>query len=95
MSEPERPTCETCPYFELIEDHTGDGACHRRAPSVPMMDLMEIEKDVDGHFRSFVFRARIEPHAEGFPPTTTDGWCGEHPDFPAYIEAMKTVTCPA
>jgi hypothetical protein len=29
-----------------------------------------------------------------WPPTAFDAWCGEHPDFPAWIESQRKPTVP-
>jgi len=59
----EKPTCETCPYWEyvyerLLDTHTSDiiGVC----------------------------RIRSSEDAE-FPERYDCEWCGEHPDFLAFL----------
>jgi len=62
----DRPTCETCAYFQAYVDG-GEGECRRHAPR----SLNEVDNRDD--------HAVIHlPH-----------WCGEHPDFPAYLASLK------
>jgi hypothetical protein len=64
----ERPTCNTCPYFDKIPE-SDEGQCRRRAPAPQVSD---------------------QDFAPFWPKTDFEDWCGEHPDFPAYIASLKT-----
>jgi hypothetical protein len=66
-----RPTCETCPYWESLDCNLG--YCRRRAPR-PYSDLMSEHE---------------ERFAAEWPSSTPDDWCGEHPDFPEWIESQR------
>ncbi len=87
MSEPERPTCATCPYWDrhFSDENTGD--CKRFPPRFPSTieqikmnggDSPEIESPFDGWF----------------PIVVDSEWCGEHPDFPAHVVALKNRPAP-
>jgi len=65
----ERPTCETCPYWEEQDKH--QGLCRRHAPrSVIDGELPENEE-----YQQFPI----------YPITLDYEWCGSHPDFPAWL----------
>jgi hypothetical protein len=83
-----RPTCKTCPYWhdlvtedEGIENWKDDevrfGDCRRRAPSPVMIYQMPPNPGSDN-------RADLV-----WLQTLNGDWCGEHPDFPAYIASLK------
>lgn len=88
MSESERPTCGTCPYWKVDEHPAIDGElgwCQRHPPTlvaVMIHPMGDTEPPV-------CFEVRQE---ENWPKTVDDDWCGEHPGFPAYLEA--TITLP-
>jgi hypothetical protein len=81
----ERPTCGTCPYWQACEqcgDGEAGGTCRRHPPSPPTsLGKSEIAKTADGAYRydSHWSECAIWPHVDRVD------WCGEHPDFPAWI----------
>lgn len=80
MSEPERPTCGTCPYWNDAHakaDWREIGACIRNAPS-PNVGVFHEMRD--------------EPDYVMWPMTGSEESCGEHPSFPAYIASLQNVT---
>jgi hypothetical protein len=79
----DRPTCGSCPYWNP-EDDGGEGYCHRRAPQPSPIEIMKYSpKDGDDcHWGSY-------SQAVVFPQTDWDDWCGDHPDFPAYLKSLK------
>jgi hypothetical protein len=73
----DRPTCETCPYW-TDPDKNEFGECRVVAPTLTPAELaVRIYDDTNG----------MEYGA--WPTTYFDSWCGQHPDFPAYIAARK------
>src|SRR4051794_38451406 len=75
MSEPERPTCGTCPFFDRDVDGSNVSLCKRFPPTI-QIGLNEESFPDTGHF-----------------PAVDDWlWCGEHPDFPAYLEAAARLS---
>lgn len=72
----ERPTCKTCPYFHAIPREEEFGFCRRQSPR-PQMLLEEIDDE-----------GRIPV----WPEVLMAEWCGEHPDFPAWISASRGPT---
>ena len=75
----DKPTCESCPYFVRDSDPaTGFGTCHRHAPQPRsgFFQWNDNESDCEetyGYFASIAFF----------------DFCGEHPDFPAWIESQR------
>jgi hypothetical protein len=65
MSEPERPRCKTCPYWDR-GNNRGVNMCLRFPP-----------------------RSNNNGDVAYYPETIANDTCGEHPDFPAYIVAVK------
>lgn len=97
--QPERPTCATCPYFAVFFDkdrpacRAVDGLC-KRLPPVGRSRIF------DGQEKSLLYgvstrngRRRESPTRMAtdafFPAVTKGDWCGEHPDFPAWIKATR------
>lgn len=70
-----RPTCETCPFWVTYDDPS-IGECRRGHPVAPTTARQEHEL-VDENLGIL----------EGmFPTTSDDMWCGEHPNFQAWID---------
>lgn len=81
----ERPECSSCPYWDELDDHEYApiiGLCHRTPPRYT------------GSHTSSDSSKSATPDAWDFPWTTESDWCGEHPDFPAYIAALKSHSSP-
>jgi hypothetical protein len=78
----ERPTCGTCPYWMSLESEDFAGSCKRYPPTIPATESQVGEsKSVAEGVGLFL----------GWSPTTDNNdWCGEHPDFPAYLKARAT-----
>lgn len=75
----ERPTCATCPFWELFDEDGDDGNCHRNPPTVSSTPNQEQEGvNIAG-----------DPYYGWFPVVSVFNWCGEHPDFPDYIASLK------
>lgn len=81
MAKPERPTCDTCPHYQMTPK-TSQGVCLRYPPV--LAQLIETKNPV-GYW--------VEPaeslDAWSQPRVIDYDSCGEHPDFPAYITARK------
>jgi len=73
----ERPTCKTCPYWKQIEDAELYGECRR----YPATEGNRLDVNCDPGSVSIKW-------GHWFDQEEND-WCGEHPDFPAYILIMK------
>lgn len=80
---PERPTCGTCPYWEGCgnelddPDASPEGVCHR-FPAVFIGPGPKLDGDC----------SQCCPETWSQPWTYDRYWCGEHPDFPAYLAAL-------
>jgi hypothetical protein len=80
----ERPTCGTCPYWESVT------ACNIR---LEIHDPHHEDDDIFGTCRRLppmrsVFSYAGGVHRESDWPDTNDAdWCGEHPQFLAWIKA--------
>ncbi len=53
-----------------------DGNCRRYPPHIYEKGCLE---DKEGNFLPVYF----------YPETEGDEWCGEHPDFPEYLQSLK------
>ena len=74
----ERPTCETCPYWEKW-DEGSVGNCQRHAP-IPSVERYAPELiGPHGATRASTF----------WPETDPSDACGDHPDFPAWLEERQ------
>jgi hypothetical protein len=73
----DRPTCETCPFWDG-PDEVGTGICRRHAPTPAKRSTEQDKSEQDKSERFPVW-----------PRTVEDEWCGEHPDFPAWIASAK------
>lgn len=72
-----RPTCETCPFWDKFSD-TGRGGCRRRSPQVDAAASERLENGpTSRHFGA---------QYGHWPTTGVAAWCGEHPQFQAWIE---------
>jgi len=76
----DKPTCATCPYFVHYshDTKTGFGTCHRHAP-----------RPRSGFFRWNDDESDCEETYGYFAAVTFFNFCGEHPDFPAWIESQR------
>ena len=71
-----RPTCATCPFWEPGPVY---GYCQRHAPR-PAVEAMVVRVEDDTEtVNTFIH----------WPRTLDDEWCGEHPRFGVWIEAMR------
>jgi hypothetical protein len=86
----DHPFCDTCPYWDLADP---------RAEYDPERIDWTIEARiadgelVDGECRRY---PRFYPQHKGqkesttsWPRTSSADWCGEHPDFPAYLATLR------
>lgn len=78
MSEPTRPTCATCAYYD-------PDAPTLEYPNRPAAYTIPYPVTVHGLCR--------RGH-QGQPHRKPDEWCGEHQDFPAYLAALKPAPDP-
>jgi hypothetical protein len=72
----DRPTCKTCLYWEPQGIDPDQGYCRRYPPQ----HIDKTESHTDAAERYLV------------PVTWGDDWCGEHPDFPAWLARQKEST---
>lgn len=82
----ERPTCSTCPYWSDKPDDPGH--CQRFPPIIIERMAEWYDKRPQDRWSSML-SGLDEPSSSHFPVAETDHWCGEHPDFSAYIAARK------
>lgn len=75
----ERPTCGTCPYWRMFKEaiigQGREGECHVNPPTFTTQPMMEEMTD--------------EPFEGFWPEIRSTEFCGEHPDFPAYIKEQR------
>lgn len=78
----DRPTCKTCPYWDAFDDRDG----YKDLPiGHPVRNDDNIMYDCHRHSPS-AKNVNSDPQ---WPVTDGVNWCGEHPDFPAYLAALK------
>ena len=73
-TEIEIPTCDTCPYWDPTVDSAQSRACVRQAPQMVAL-ANEPERGI----------------AKGdaqWPYTDHDFTCGDHPEYPTYVEEL-------
>lgn len=86
----ERPTCGTCPYWDIpegFERHATDQwDCHKRSPQLITATYLAgaaaVDQDPPGPFEG------------AWPQTKGSEWCGEHPSFPAYLAESRGASKP-
>jgi hypothetical protein len=97
----DRPTCKTCPYIdeEGADDDGNVGFCRRYPPSLTadsiralgsgmLSEAQGVVNQESGHWKP---RPLFQLWHEKYLPVMRESeFCGEHPDFPAYIAASKT-----
>jgi hypothetical protein len=75
----ERPTCETCPW---LDTSTQSG-------------MPQVEPDTTAMCRRNPPAHDDRTGLAVWPMVERDGdWCGEHPDFPTYIAAIRQPAAP-
>jgi hypothetical protein len=87
----DKPTCRTCPYwyapdpenFHSVCMDSVKGECHRFPPTRDSVDKWR------GGDVSRVERSLDEINEADWIDTEESDWCGEHPDFPAYLANRK------
>ena len=75
-----RPTCKTCPYWNLMDWSDSDftwGLCVIRAPGTIAKDDYDDERP-----------------PSIWPGTLADDFCGEHPDFRDYLKSRSANSIP-
>jgi hypothetical protein len=98
----ERPKCGTCPYWELLDDNSLDEVSLSEYKAL-WGENKECIGECRRFPRSndFQYAARNEwgklQHSGETSHVMSNGthtcdfdWCGEHPDFPAYLASLKT-----
>lgn len=75
----ERPTCRTCPYWVNGPKVMDVGECRRGLPRFAA---------TEGQYRDME-RTCWSEWAGTWPETNAESWCGEHPDFPAYLASRQ------
>lgn len=75
MSEPQRPTCATCAYYDLTTK-----------ASNPMPQNLPPAHPGGPHPWGYTCVCRKSPC---LPRRSPEDWCAVHQDFPAYLAALK------
>lgn len=73
----ERPTCKTCLYWQQLSETEHHGECHRG----PAKHGQKLNLLCDPGEVSVLYGQWFDQHE--------DEWCGEHPNFPAYIATRQ------
>jgi hypothetical protein len=99
--QPERPTCATCPYWTNADDPGEEaGACGRYPPRIVGSIVTELASRMlalrgptsDDDVLDSRISAAMTAVVTEWPYTERDAWCGEHPDFPAWLAATRPKT---
>jgi len=84
----DRPMCSTCPYWDWQANGEEDGIdevdiaeCHRGHP-------VALDQPFDS-LHAKANRNSLVSSSAVWPQTWSHEWCGEHPDFPAYLVSLK------
>ena len=78
----EKPKCGTCPYWDSFGYQDSDGECHRHPPIVnPTQTKIARFEENDG-----------EDYDGLFPIVSAGEFCGEHPLFRTWIDALSTLS---
>lgn len=83
----ERPTCATCPYWDGNDedDEANEGYCRRLPPVVSDASVVDFARHRGESPLESILSAAVAIH----PTTHRKCWCGEHPDFLAWIKATQ------
>lgn len=93
----DQPYCETCAYWDLsdVRMDTLEGEEDIPVDQLIRKALEASDRVIEGECRRYPRmtpgRHENESTAE-WPRTAHYDWCGEHPDFPEYLESLKTST---
>lgn len=93
----ERPTCKTCAFWEKYHplDEERDvalGQCRRYAPTACLRGQFGIAEDGEAVIGGVGAKEVLWPLV--FVGDDEDDWCGEHPNFPAYLASLKNAEEP-
>lgn len=72
----DRPTCRTCPFWDC--DQRGEPTDETDARQCRRLPPQINQEWADTHGGNVAW-----------PTTFTYDWCGEHPDFPAYLASLR------
>lgn len=94
----EKPTCKTCPFFFFLDENFNEvavtqkdvdegyeGECRRLPPvfTASTCYLPHMPPRYKGDDGVYFTRS------SGWPDVLPFNWCGEHPDFPAYLKVWR------
>jgi hypothetical protein len=80
----ERPTCKTCPYWDqnaIVEIIDPQWSYSVTSSAYPFGQKIAVTGVCKRHAITQGHRTSID-------------WCGEHPDFPAYLAALRADPAP-
>lgn len=97
-----RPECRTCPYWDLDDPRNEESAPEWNPEQESIEEYLESIMDggylVGGECRRYprTYPGRdTNDESSSWPRTDNGDWCGEHPDFPAYIASLRPLPTPA
>ena len=89
----ERPTCKTCPYWDVDDDDRDDetqGRCRRNPPKIVEAAVVAFASHDTFHDKTTAIAdATRNALTTACPSTCGLEWCGRHPDFPAYVKSLE------
>lgn len=90
------PTCSTCVFWErFLPDSLSEReslVVKMRGEQYTLSEIAHVMQVSDARVRQILDKAKSKGVCRRFPATEhkrCDHWCGEHPDFPAYIAEGK------
>ena len=82
----DRPTCLTCPYWNNHDWRYGRNPedrfdCQRNPPHLPTGSYIAADRAITDE--------SVSPFDGVWPTTAGTDWCGQHPQFPAYLKTLE------
>ena len=90
----DKPTCRTCPFWDLTDAHFDLWDDDPPGVAPALQRALSTERTVEGECRRFPRswqgKGVRDEQTTAWPFTADYDWCGEHPDFPAWLASRKT-----
>ena len=83
----DRPICDECPYWKKLFDDPTRGECRKHPPVI--VDCVAAAMGADATANVGDYTLKCVDYASCWPFVNFDEFCGEHPDFPAWIESQR------
>lgn len=84
----ERPTCKTCPYWKGYAMKTQSDQAEGLFDDLRLGDFLTGHCHLKAPYIFMQAETDLEECQAVFPLTWFDAFCGQHPNFPAYIASL-------